>query len=236
MTHGVPRSLMANVLDCDIVVCAFEIPVTLLCSLLDLGKAWTSLCTILICMQKHSQHNKNERTQFFRKIYLPHFIRNGTKGLRKGYCVRGELESEQSYNILTPSSSGYSSTSFSSCGAAQPGALRAQLSAESSSHCSNCNNWLQTLSPNSDLQLTRTSCGTGLYNCLTSTCFSERRICTQFNLSTVKVIPSYLRPDCTCYSHRCISYLTARPGRRSICYTYPPSYGLNSTITVLVQA
>ena len=24
-------------------------------------------------------------TQFFRKIYLSHFIRNGTKGLRKGY-------------------------------------------------------------------------------------------------------------------------------------------------------
>ena len=96
-------------------------------------------------------------------------------------------------NILTPSSSGYSSTSFSSCRAAQPGALRAQLSAGSGSHSSNCNNWLQT--PNSDLQLTQTSCYTGLYNCLTPTCFSEHRICTQFNPSTVKVIPWYLRPD-----------------------------------------
>ena len=58
---------------------------------------------------------------------------------------------------------------------------------------SNCNNWLQT--PKSDLQLTQTSCSTGLYNCLTSTCFGERRICTQFNPSTVKVSPCYLRPD-----------------------------------------
>ena len=48
---------------------------------------------------------------------------------------------------------------------------------------------LQQLTPNSDLKLTRTSCDTGLYNCLTSTCFNERRICTQFNPSTVKVSP-----------------------------------------------
>ena len=71
-------------------------------------------------------------------------------------------------NILVPSSSGYSSTSFSSCGAAQPGALRAHLSAGSGSHCFE----LQPLTPNSDLQLTRTSCRTGLYNCLTSNCLT----------------------------------------------------------------
>ena len=94
-------------------------------------------------------------------------------------------------NILTLSPSGYRSTSFSSCGDAQPGAMRAQLSAGSGSHCFE----LQPLTPNSDFQLTRTSCGTGLYNCLISPCFSERRICTQFNPSTVKVVPWYLRPD-----------------------------------------
>ena len=42
-------------------------------------------CNILICMQKHSQHNNDERTQFFRKIYISHFIRNSMKGLREGY-------------------------------------------------------------------------------------------------------------------------------------------------------
>ena len=138
-------------------------------------------------MQKHNQHNKDERTLFFRKTYLSLY----SKGLRKGYCVRSELETEQNCNILTPSSSGYSSSTFSSCGAAQPGALRAQLFAGSGSYCFE----LQQLTPNSVLQLTRTSCSTGLYNCLSSTCFSERCICTQFNPSTVKVIPWYLRAD-----------------------------------------
>ena len=39
---------------------------------------------------------------------------------------------------------------------------------------------------------------TGLYHCLTPPTSCERRICTQFNPSTVKVIPWYLRPD-ICY-------------------------------------
>ena len=134
-----------------------------------------------------------KKTQFFRKIYLSHFIRNGTKGLRKGYVWEVNWRLNKDSNILTPSSSGYSSTSFSSCGAAQPEALRAQLSAGSDSHCFE----LQQPTPNSDLQLTQTSCGTGLYHCLTYTCFSECRICSQFSPSTVKVTPWYLRSDAT---------------------------------------
>ena len=55
------------------------------------------MCNILICMQKHSQH-KDERTHVFTKIYLSHFIRNGTKGL----CVRGELETEQRLQHIDP--------------------------------------------------------------------------------------------------------------------------------------
>ena len=73
-------------------------------------------------MQKHSQHNKDERTQFFRKIYLSHFIR---KWLRKGYerlCVRGELETEQRLQHIDPNSSGYSSISLPFSLAAQLGA------------------------------------------------------------------------------------------------------------------
>ena len=40
-------------------------------------------------------NNNDERTQFFRKIYLSHFIRNGCERVAKGLCVRGELETEQ---------------------------------------------------------------------------------------------------------------------------------------------
>ena len=101
-------------------------------------------CNILMCMQKHSQHNKDERTHFFRKnIPLTLFER-----VTKELCVRGELETEQNCNILTSSSSGYSSTSFSSCGAAQPGALRAQPLLGLVLTASNCNNWFQTLISN----------------------------------------------------------------------------------------
>ena len=42
-------------------------------------------------MQKHSQHKNDEHTQFLRKIYLSLY----SKGLRKGYFVRGELENER---------------------------------------------------------------------------------------------------------------------------------------------
>ena len=143
------------------------------------------LCNILIFMQKHSQHNNDERTQFFRKIYISHFIRTGTKELRKGYVWEVSWRLNKNCNILTPSSSDYNSTSFSFFWAAQLRPLRAQRLLGPGSHSFE----LQQLTPNNDLQLTRTSCGTGLYNCLTSICFSERHICTQFNPSTVRVIP-----------------------------------------------
>ena len=44
----------------------------------------------------------NERTQFFRKIYLSHFIRNGCERVTKGLCVRGELETEQRLQHIDP--------------------------------------------------------------------------------------------------------------------------------------
>ena len=118
---------------------------------------WPSAAYSYACRNIINTIMTNE-TQLLRKIYLSHFIRNGTKGLWGGNWVSSELETEQNCNIFTPSSSGYISTSFSfSCGAAQPGTLRVKLSAGSGSHCFE----LQQLTPNSELQLTRTSCGTG---------------------------------------------------------------------------
>ena len=40
-------------------------------------------------------NNNDERTHFFRKIYLSHFIRKDCERVTKGLCVRGELETEQ---------------------------------------------------------------------------------------------------------------------------------------------
>ena len=57
---------------------------------------------IHICMQKHIQHNKDEWTQFFSKKYTSHFNERVRKGYEGHHCVRGELETEQNCNILTP--------------------------------------------------------------------------------------------------------------------------------------
>ena len=63
-----------------------------------------------------------------------------------------------------------------------------------------------------------TSCRKGLYYCLTFTCFlwASHLYPTQPVYS--QGYPLISSTGCNCYLHRCISYLTARPGRRSICY------------------
>ena len=83
-------------------------------------------------------------------------------------------------NIWTPCSSGYSNTSFSSCGAAQPGALRVQLSAGSGSHYFE----LEQLTPNS--KLTELPIAPGYIIVWHQSASCERHICTEFNPSTVK--------------------------------------------------
>ena len=110
--------------------------------------------------------------------YTYHFIWKGSKGLRKELSVRGELETEQNCNILTPpNSSGYSSMSFSFPWAAQPGAWGLSLS------------WDMVLIPASSLQLIWTSSHRGYIIIWRPPTPCERHLCTQFNPSTVKVIP-----------------------------------------------
>ena len=106
-------------------------------------------------------NNNDERTHFFRKVYLSHFFRNGCERVM---CERW-VGDWTNCNILTHSSFVFSSTSFSFCWAVQSGILRAHsplLSAGSLYSILNPTNWLQ---------LTRTVCRTGLYHCLTFTCF-----------------------------------------------------------------
>ena len=134
-------------------------------------------------------NNNNERRQFFRKIYLSHFIRNGWKGLRKGYVweVSWRLNKTVTYWPQVPPS--LAAILSRSARLLNRGPWGPSPRLRAGFHCLE----LQQLTPNS--KLTRTSCGTGLYNCLTSTYFSECRIWTQLNPSTVKGIPWYLRLD-----------------------------------------
>ena len=103
-------------------------------------------------------------------------------------------------NILTPSSFVFSSTSFSFCLAAEwGGVLRAH------SPLLGAHSIYSILSPTNWLQLTELPVAPGYTIVYVHLLPSERRICTQFNPSTVKVIPWYLRPDAP------VSRFTARP-------------------------
>ena len=107
----------------------------------------------------------NERTLFFIKMYLSHFIRKGWCFL----CVRGELETETDCHILTPSSSNHSSTSFLcwlGCSTLRAQALCLELVLTPRASYLQLQLQLQL-----ELQLTQAVCGTWLYNCLTYTCF-----------------------------------------------------------------
>ena len=120
------------------------------------------------------------------------------KGCERVVCERWVGDGTDC-SILTPSSSDYSSTSFSFCWAAQSGVLRATSPlSRAGSHCLELQLELQL----TELQLTETICGTGLYNCLSSTCFLWAS-----HLHWIQPVHRsrwYLRPDSP------VSWLTAR--------------------------
>ena len=132
---------------------------------------------------------------FFKKIYLSHLI---LERVVKGLCVRGELETEQTgtYWPQVPRSLAalLSHSGLLNRGSWGPSPL-----------------WELVLTTASYHQLTRPVSGIGLCNCLTSTCFLWVS-----HLHPIRPVHSqgYILMSstrCTCYLHRCISYLTARP-------------------------
>ena len=172
-------------------------------------------------MQKHIQHNKGERRHFFWKICLSLYLKV-SKGLLKVLLRERWVGDWTELQHIDPHSYGHNSVSFSFSWAAQPGAWGPSLSGTWSSfqHLLSNSSELQLLnreswgppllgagSPYSNLSPTNSNflC-TELYYCFTS---------TQFNLSTVKVIPFYLRPDAPVIYTGAFSILTARPG--SVC-------------------
>ena len=132
---------------------------------------------VYIHMWKHN-HNNDERTHFFRKIYLSHFIRKGSKRVVCERWVGDWIDCI----ILTLSSSDYSSTSFSFCWAAQPGVTEGPsplLGADS--HCLKLQLELQLPDSNS-LEL---FVAPGYIIVWYTPASHGRRNCTEFNLSTV---------------------------------------------------
>ena len=125
----------------------------------------------------------NERTHFFIKIYLSHFI---LKRVDVGCVWEVSWRRGQTVILTQSSSHDHSSTSSSSwLGLLNHGSLRATSphSASWFSHWHPISNWLEL-----QLELTEAVYGTWLYNCLMPTCFR----CS------------------STYLHPCISWLTAR--------------------------
>ena len=145
-------------------------------------------CSIAWCNDTHTYTRENivntimtsEHTSL--EKYTSHTLFDMVE---KGLCVRGELEKD--CNILTRSSSVFNSSSFSFCCSVQPGTPRVQPSAKS---------WFSLpRTATTDSKLTELPLAPGYIIVWSTPASCERRICTQFNPSTVKVRPWYLRPD-----------------------------------------
>ena len=175
-------------------------------------------------MRKHGQHNirtsMNERTHFFIKIYLSHFIlvRVDVGCVWKVSWRRRQTATYWPKILLTIaallSHPGWAAQpwvtegrkpsvcklilTLASCPLQTPTATGSELELTRT-------DWLE-------LQLTQAVCGTWLYNCLTPTCFllayaSAPNSTTSTGQGDIPISST----GCTCfaYLHRCISWLTA---------------------------
>ena len=125
----------------------------------------------------------NEHTSL-EKIYLSHFIRNGYERIAKGLCVRGELETEQTASYRPPVPLSLAALLSRSAGLLNRGSW---------GPIALC--WVMVLSTASYVQLTELLVAPGYIIVWHPPASCERRVCTQFNPSTDKVISWYLRPD-----------------------------------------
>ena len=156
------------------------------------------------CMQKYIQHNKDERTQFFRKIYFWLYLK-GFERVTKGIIV---WEVSWRLNRIEPHSSGYHCLFF-------PFSLAAQRVAWGPSLC-----WDMVLIPASSLQLIWTSCRRGyiiIWHLPTSCESHNFALNSTPRQSRSPLISWYIRPDAPVIYTGAFLLLTAWPGQRSIC-------------------
>ena len=108
----------------------------------------------------------NERTHFFRKIYLSHFIlERVAKGLMLVVCERWVGDGDRLLHVDPKFFFDHSSTSFVFWLAAQPWVTEGPSALSGSCYHTGI------LAPTATARLTQAVCGTWLYNCLTSTWF-----------------------------------------------------------------
>ena len=150
-------------------------------------------------MQKHIQHNKYEQKQFFRKIYLSLY----SKGFER--VTKGIIMWEVSWRLNRTAT--YWPPLFWLLQHFFPvllGCATGDLEAQS------C--WDMALIPASSLQLIDFLSHPGYIILLRTPASCSVTIRTQFNPSTVKVIPPISSTRWTCYLHRCISSFDSLAG------------------------
>ena len=122
------------------------------------------------------------------------------KGFERFYSVRGELEAEQNCSILTPTL--MTITAFIS---RSPGLLNRGPGGPAS---------LRHVPHSSIFSPTDCTFCAPSYTIIWRPLFFLRasQFCTQFNLSTVKVISWYSSTGCNCNLHKCIFYFDSLAG------------------------
>ena len=157
-------------------------------------------------MKKHILHNKDERTQFFRKIYLSLYLK-GFERITKG-IILWEVSWRLNRTATYWSTTLLATAAFLFC---SPGLLNRGPGGPASA-----GTWFsfQHLTP-TDLNFL----SPGLYNNLISTYFLRSSHLYLIQPVDSQGYPLISSTGFTCYLHWCISHLTARPGRKSICYT-----------------
>ena len=155
-------------------------------------------------MRNHSQHNNDEGTQFFRKIYLSQFIR---KGCERVMCERWAGDWTETATYWPPVPPSFAALLSRSAGLLNRGSWRPSTLLSAGSHCLELTlNWLQT---------NWTSCRnitlSQPFHCLALTCFPL----------SVASAPNSTRPQSRLYPDifdRMHLFLDRRLDRRSICY------------------
>ena len=174
-------------------------------STLTITVRYSHACRNIFNTIKTSGHRSLEK-------YTSHFIRKAYER----FCVRGELETEQNCNILTPPALLAMAAFLSRSAGLFNRGPGGPASAGSGSHSSNWNTDFKLWSPTNWLPV-----APGLYNYLSYTCFLWRHNSLTIQPVDRQGYPPISSTGCICYLHKCISHLTARPGRRSICYITP---------------
>ena len=177
---------------------------TLLCTTtplrVDLGAL--TICNILICrcMQKHIQHNKDERPQFFRKIYLSLYLKGFERVTKGVICERWVRDRTDLQHIDPHQLFWLQQHFFTVLLGCSTGGLGVQPLLGHGSHSSIFSQTdLNFLSP-------------GLYNNLTSTYFLRASRLYSIQPVDSQCYPLISSTGYTCYLHRWISSFDSLAG------------------------